>query len=99
MVRAPWRRQKVQAQRPTRISSGFLSEVKLDLDGAAMAGTGIGGHGSADQGCPEVIDVGAGRSGDKAVAQHFEEAVAVIVVEHGLWDRGLWRARGRACRA
>src|SRR5580704_13490691 len=36
-----------------------------------------------DQGCPEVIDVGAGRSGDKAVAQHFEEAVAVIVVEHG----------------
>jgi len=27
MVRAPWRRQKEQAQRPTRISSGFLSEA------------------------------------------------------------------------
>jgi hypothetical protein len=28
MVRAPWRRQKVQEQRPGRISSGFLSLVK-----------------------------------------------------------------------
>jgi hypothetical protein len=27
-VRAPWRRQKEQAQRPTRIVSGALSEVK-----------------------------------------------------------------------
>jgi hypothetical protein len=30
-VRAPWRRQKLQAQRPTRISSGFLSEVNAIL--------------------------------------------------------------------
>lgn len=29
MVRAPWRRQKLQAQRPTRISSGVLSEVRV----------------------------------------------------------------------
>jgi len=27
MVLAPWRRQKLQPQRPTRIPSGFLSEV------------------------------------------------------------------------
>ena len=37
-----------------------------------------------DQGCPEVVDVGPGRAGDEAVAQHLEEAVAVVVVEHGL---------------
>jgi hypothetical protein len=27
-VRAPWRRQKLQAQRPTRSASGAFSEVK-----------------------------------------------------------------------
>jgi hypothetical protein len=27
-VRAPWRRQNEQAQRPTRIASGALSELK-----------------------------------------------------------------------
>src|SRR5262245_26676639 len=41
----------------------------------------LSGH---DQGCPEVVDVGAGRAGDKAVAEHLEEAVAVVVVEHRL---------------
>jgi hypothetical protein len=29
MVRAPWRRQKLQPHRPTRISSGFLSEKNV----------------------------------------------------------------------
>jgi hypothetical protein len=31
MVRAPWRRQKLQEQRPGRISSGFLSDVYVIL--------------------------------------------------------------------
>src|SRR5918995_3948810 len=37
-----------------------------------------------DQCCPEIVDVGLGRACDNAVTQHFEKAVPVIVVQHGL---------------
>src|SRR6478672_10240286 len=46
-----------------------------------------------DQRGAEIVDVGAGRAGDKAVVQHREEAVAVIVVQHRCGSRPLARAR------